>query len=153
MEEEKEAPVEPKKIYIEYENAFKYFAEIRSMIMHENNLINQRAAWMWTLQGLLFGSMSFLWKYHWIPVIIISVVGLMSCVSIGFSLYRATQAISELKDNAKNFNEKYETDYILPPIIGLPIEKFKLLLPWYCMPCVLGIAWVGIFWFRLIWKP
>ncbi|MCP4700878.1 MAG: hypothetical protein GY862_29090 [Gammaproteobacteria bacterium] len=140
-------------ISIDYEQAFKYNAEIRAMIMHENTLLNQRIGWMWTLQGLLFTAMSLLWKDHSAPgiVIIISLVGLLSSVSIGYSFSRATAAIRGLLKTADDFKEEHANQFKLPPTIGLRTsDSLQWLLPWKSMPFVIGAAWIGIAVFHFI---
>ena len=82
-----------------------FIAVIRSMIQHENTLLNQRMVWMWTLQGLLFSAIGFLWKFNKLPVLIISLVGFLSCFSIGYSLNRANKAIKDLLSIASNYKK------------------------------------------------
>ena len=101
----------------DYDQIYKYVAEIRSMIQHENALLNARMGWMWTLQGLLFGAISFLWEIHWILILIISLVGILSSISIGYSCIRASNAVGSLLEIAKDFKEKNASYYILPPTL------------------------------------
>lgn len=43
------------------EQAEKWAETIRTVIMHESEVINQRITWLMTTQGLLFASLGFAW--------------------------------------------------------------------------------------------
>ena len=63
---------------------------------HEDDLLNHRMTWMWTLQGLLFTALGLLWRVHVLPAVLICIVGLLSCVSIGFSLRCSVRALQNM---------------------------------------------------------
>lgn len=128
-----------------YEQAFKYIAEIRAMIMHENDLISQRMGWMFTSQSIFFGVVGFLWeKQHPELIAVVSLVGLLSCISIGHALFGASQAIKKLCNDAKDFQDKYQK-FQLPPTIGLRrLSGPQWVSPWKLMPFVLSLAWIVI---------
>ena len=73
---------------IDCDEANRYVGIIREMIRHEDQLLNHRLTWMWTLQGLLFSAAAFLWKSEGIPVLVIANVGLLSSITIGYSIKR-----------------------------------------------------------------
>lgn len=134
---------------ITYEQATGYLAVIRDMIKHENNLVNQRLSWMFTLQGLLFTATSFLWKTSILPVIVFGLVGTISCISIGYTLTRALTAIKDLLAIAQDYKKSLPENMILPPIIGSRHKAIEWLLPSRLLPWVLGIAWIAILIFRI----
>lgn len=101
-----------------YERAANYLDVIRNMILHENELINQRLTWLFALQGLLFGAISFLWNTHLFPIVIISLVGIISSISIGYTLARGLNTIKELLVIAREFKDDLPKDMIFPPTIG-----------------------------------
>jgi len=117
-----------------YDQIYRYVAEIRSMIQHENTLLNARMGWMWALQGFLFGAIGFLWEIHWIPILIIALVGFLSSISIGYSCIRASNAIGSLLDIARDFKEENASYYILPPTLGARTKGIQWLLPWKFLP-------------------
>ena len=69
---------------------------------HEDDLLNHRMTWMWTLQGLLFTALGLLWAVHPLPACLITIVGLASCISVGFAPQCGVRAIHNL-DNAREW--------------------------------------------------
>ena len=123
-------------------NNDEYAAIVRSMIEHENTLINQRMTWMWTLQGLLVAAVGIMWDIHYLLIFLICAFGFFSCVSVGISLKSALRAIDSLLKDANT--RLSEGGYDGPRVIGSPgirpvISKFQPgnLLPWLMM-----IVWV-----------
>ena len=136
-----------------FDEFYRHIAEIRAMIQHENTLLNARMGWMWALQGLLFSAMSFLWKVHWIPVLIIAMVGLLSSISIGYSCIRASNAVGDLLKMAKDFKDTQAIQYVLPPTLGARTKGVQWLLPWKFLTWVFGVSWVLIIFYRLNSTP
>ncbi len=132
-----------------FDEAYRHIAEIRSMIQHENTLLNTRMGWMWALQGLLFSSMSFLWPIHNALVVLVAIVGLLSTISIGYSCVRASKSVRELLRISKEFKKTTAKAYELPPTIGARTKGVQWLLPWKFLTFVFGAAWVFIIFFRL----
>ena len=138
---------------ISYEEAANFVAVIRSMIQHEDALLNQRLNWMWTLQGLLFAAASFIWNVDWVPVLIIASVGLIACVSIGYSINRGMRAVKDLLGIARQYkkeeyNEKGKTPS-LPPTIGSRRKAIEWLLPARVLPWIMALAWIALIIYRI----
>jgi hypothetical protein len=70
---------------VTYEQAVDYLTIVRDMIKHENELVNQRLTWMFTLQGPLFAASSFLWKENILPVMVFGFVGITSNILICYT--------------------------------------------------------------------
>jgi len=134
---------------ITYEQAADYLTVIREMIKHENELVNQRLSWLFTLQGLLFTATSFLWKATMLPVIVFSFVGIISCISIGYTLRRGLNAIKELLALKSDYKKPLPKNWIFPPTIGARSKAKEWILPAMLLPWVLGIAWIAILIFRV----
>ena len=108
-----------------FDQAYRHIAEIRAMIQHENTLLNARMGWMWVLQGLLFRTMSFLWKIHWAPVALMAIVGILSSISIGYGCVRASNAVGDLLKIAKEFKDTQAKQYELPPLLAQEPKEFS----------------------------
>ena len=132
---------------VTYAEASEYLAVIREMIRHENDLVNQRLGWMFTLQGLLFAAASF-WKAAVLPFTVLGLVGILSCISIGYTLARGLTAIKELLAIAHDY-KKALPDMVLPPLIGARRKATDWLLPGRLLPWVLGTAWASLLAFRI----
>ena len=98
-----------------YEHAAEYVGVIRQMIQHEDDLLNHRLTWMWTLEGLLFGAVGFMWKESVAPLIAIATVGLFSCISVGYSLDSGLRAVRDLLGMASSFKDQLPETIELPP--------------------------------------
>lgn len=136
-----------------HDEATEYSTVIRGMIKHENELANQRLTWMFTLQGLLFAAASYLWKDCILPVMVFGFVGIISCISIGYFLYRGHKAIKnllEIGSGYKKFLKSLPPGTVFPPLIGIEDKTIDWLLPTLLLPSVLGIAWIAILIFRII---
>ena len=127
-----------------------FVSVVREMIRHEDVLLNQRLTWMWTLQGLLFGATSVLWGKDWRGVVIIALVGLLSCISIGYSLSRGLKAVRELLGMAADRKKELGESVKIPPTIGARSKAIEWLLPGYFLPWVFGVAWVLVIVLRIL---
>ena len=120
-----------------------YAAITRSMIEHENTLLNHRMTWMWTLQGLLVAATGVMWNIHFSLVLLICVFGFCSSISVGVSLRSALRAISSL---LKDWGDRVSSDseYNGPRVIGSPaIRRYITVLhPWNFLPWLMAIVWV-----------
>lgn len=112
---------------------------IRSMIQHEDNLINQRLSWTFTAQSFLIAGLSFLWgKDKSQPLIAtIAIFGVVTNGSILYSLLDAIRAINKLKSLGKRLN--LELNQI--PLQGSS-EGTDLLFPWFVVPASLILFWL-----------
>lgn len=119
---------------------------LRAMVRHENDLIHQRLGWMFTLQGLLFTAVGFLWRTSGFLTEVLGAVGLLSCLSIGYTLARGLGAIKTLLSHA-TAREKLSLHPGVP-IIGASREPVEWLLPARFLPWVLGAAWLTLLSYR-----
>ena len=133
----------------EYEQAESFITTIREMIQHENILMNQRLTWMWTLHGFLFGITAFLWNSALFPLLIIAVVGLLSCITTFYTCNRALNAIKRLLKKAKEYKKDLPKEFDFPPIIGSAGKAKEWLLPAVAMPATLGFAWIVLLIYRI----
>lgn len=97
-----------------------------------------------TLQGLLFASLGFAWESNAENLIILlSVVGVLTSISILYMLYLAQRAIANL---IKKWNLNKPQEYDGPDIVGIwpkrPIER--LLSPSFILPMLFTIAWIVV---------
>lgn len=111
---------------------------IRSMIQHENTLMNHRMTWMLVFQGFLFTSLGLSWSQTALLHILVSVIGGLSCLSFGYSLHCARCAIEKLEQSAKEFGHPFPIGW------GIKEARFQFLLPWILLPRAIGIVWVII---------
>ncbi len=115
---------------------------IRSMIAHENQLMNQRTTWLVTVQGLLFAALGFAWDRHGAqPLIFIlcllgTAVSLLSLVG----LVAASRAIHRLY---AWWQANRPADYAGPDVVGLP-PRTEYLNPWHLLPVLFVLAWVAV---------
>jgi hypothetical protein len=126
---------------------------IREMIRHEDTILNHRLTWMWTLQGLLFAAAGVLWDKDKRGVVIMGVVGILSCVSIGYSLSRGLRAVKELLGLAASHKRHIGEGVELPPTIGARTKAIEWLLPGRLLPWVFGLAWASVIVLRLFLTP
>ncbi len=136
-------------------DAKEYFSIIRGMINHEDQLVNQRLTWMWTLQALLFAAVSFNREENPFFSIVISILGIVSSASIGYQMRRGDIAIMALRKLSAEHKEKLPKGCRLAPVIGVEEvnRSKKWLLPNYLLPWVFAVAWIlimiqSIFFFR-----
>ena len=132
-----------------HEHAADYVGVIRQMIQHEDNLLNHRLTWMWTLEGLLFGAAGFMWKESVAPLIAVGTVGLLSCISVGYSLDRGLRAVRDLLGIAGRFKDQLPKTIALPPTIGSRRPAIEWLLPGRFLPWVFGTAWIVLIGLRV----
>jgi hypothetical protein len=136
---------------LSYQNAASFLETIRDMIKHENLLIDQRLTWLFTLQGLLFGAVSFLWdKNLGLLIYIASILGFISCISIGYNLNRGYSAIKDLLLLAHNYKTGLPNNMIFPPTIGSRKKAFEYILPGRILPWVFGVSWIAMLTYRII---
>jgi hypothetical protein len=127
-----------------------FVSVVREMIWHEDVLLNQRLTWMWALQALLFAAAGVFWEKEWRGVIIIGVVGLLCCISIGYSLARGLKSVRELLVVASNHKKRLGEGVEIPPTIGPSTKATEWLLPAYLLPWVFGLAWISIIALRVL---
>lgn len=112
---------------------------VRSMIQHEDNLINQRLSWTFTTQSFLIAGLSFLWGKDKSQLLIaaIAVFGVITNGSILYSLLDAINAINKLKSLGRKLNLE------LSPIpVQGSSDGIDYLFPWFVVPVSLILFWV-----------
>lgn len=70
-------------------------------VKHENEMINHRLSWLWTLQGLLFATFGYMLKdntktFNKFPISVICLVDIASYASVGYSLWKGRQVLTVL---------------------------------------------------------
>jgi hypothetical protein len=121
---------------------------IRAMIMHENEIINDRLTWLLTFQGLLLASLGFAWGAKGSKPLVRIFAGLgivVSVVSV-FGLLTATNAMYGLVDW---WSQHRPADYAGPDVIGASVplrwpRVFRYLTPWNLFPLLFVVAWIAI---------
>ena len=130
-------------------NTEEYAQITRSMIQHENELINHRMGWMWALQGLLAAAASFIWKNEVAVVQLLCAFGFLSSISFALCFRSSTRAIDKLHQGWKDYASKHP-GYEGPPVIGAfePNKIFTYLYPWYSLPWLSALFWMTLAWIR-----
>ncbi len=117
----------------------------RSMIEHENILLNHRMTWMWTLQGLLIAAVVFAWDQDTVLLWLICIFGVLSSASFGLSFISSVIAINNLLSLWHKYADKNQ-GYEGPTVIGSPANQkiptaFK---PWGLLPWLSVVFWIAI---------
>jgi hypothetical protein len=134
----------------DYEKALEHLSVYREMIRHENDLLDKRLGWLFTLQGFLFTSISFIWDKNDYAVLILCVVGILTCISIGYTLGRGANATFDLVTNANKYKKSFPDTYQFPPVIGAKRKAIEWLLPSRILPWIIGSSWLILFAIKLI---
>ena len=126
-------------------------AAIRSMIEHENVLLNDRINWLVTIQGLLFAALSFNWNKSNTELLItvLSLLGITASLSAWTSFDLSNKAKKEL---VETWDEGKPGGYEGPDVIGKrSFEKnwVRHLRPWYLLPKLLILSWLSVLY--LVW--
>ena len=116
-------------------------------IKHENDLINHRLSWLWTLQGLLFAAFGLIAKetkaFGELPISVICGVGIVSCLSVGYGVWKGHQVLDGLKPVATALAARIESSLSLEPKSPTPQSShLAFLFPWRCLPWIMLIAWL-----------
>jgi hypothetical protein len=122
-----------------------YASISRSMIEHENALLNHRMTWMWTLQGMLIGATAFTWETSLLLLSIISFLGFVAAVSFGLSFLSSLRAINNIIEGWHQFSAS-NPGYDGPPIIGSNRKGniHTLFKPWGALPWLVALLWLVI---------
>lgn len=130
-----------------------YALIIRDMIRHENEITNNRLTWMLVLQGILFVASASFWRIHWLPLLIITILGVVTSISFFYALLLSRKARIYLRSLWKKKIEKQkELVERIPPVAGdAPIQhRFPTLNPWLFLPWVFVSCWVALFLSRIL---
>ncbi len=132
-------------------NPEEYSSISRSMIEHENELLNHRMTWMWTFQGLLMGATAFAWEDSKMLLGIISFIGFTSAISFGLSFVSALRAIKNILTNWDKYSSE-NPGYEGPSVIGSDRKGgiHTFFKPWGALPWIVAFLWLGIATLKLI---
>ena len=128
-------------------NPSEYWKSIRQMLDHENTLVNNRYTWMLASQSLLFAALGVFWGKELFVEIIICIVGLVSTISVGYSLYLADRAIRNLLCDWRKYSKGKNVSQ-LPPMYGLTKKWSPFGFPWLIVPPTVALAWLAI----ILWR-
>lgn len=118
-------------------------------LKHENDMLNHRLSWLWTLQGLLFASFGLLLENisaGKLPISTICAVGICSCISVGYSVQKGHQVLNSIRPSINTILRKIESDLALDETKTVKSGCFAFLHPWRFMPWVICVAWAVLLW-------
>jgi hypothetical protein len=121
---------------------------IRTMIRHENDLVNHRLTWLLALEGFLFAGIGFAWDK--LPdnkcdlVFLFSVIGMAAAGSATVVLDAAHYAIMTL---GYWWDRHKPKDFLGPDVMGYRGHHwlFGLFVPWRLIPPTLVVVWLLLF--------
>ena len=114
---------------------------VRSMIEHENILLNNRIALALITQGFLIIAMGIFWNKNQFVLVLITLVGILSSISFWYTFRSTHIAIENLYRSHK---------YCKPPIMGDKESQIKILLIWNFLPLILIGFWLAILLFYVV---
>lgn len=125
---------------------------IRSMIEHENNLLNNRITWLMTIQGLLFTGLGFAWDKQDAGglVIAFTLLGIFVALSAFTVLPFFSLSVKSLIAWWDNYRTLH--DYDGPDIVGFRSSRSEvwwLLRPWRALPFIFILGWLVILFVHL----
>lgn len=138
-----------------FEAMQQYLDLITEQLFHENELLNDRMHWMWTLQGLLFAGLGMVSKDLKNKFIAFSMclVGLVSCLSIGYSILIGQDVLNVLNVQVNEIASALETKIGVKPIHLDGGGKTNIFMPWIILPWFLGLVWLALGLYILFAKP
>ncbi len=120
---------------------------IRKLIMHENELVNQRIGWLLQSQGLLFAALSIAWAD--VPkslILVLAVLGITVALSLWTTLRMYNPAVKgRVNWLEERLPEGRSLDDLL--IIGRRAEVRglrKLFRPWHALPLIFTLGWIAV---------
>lgn len=127
---------------------------VRTLICHENELVNQRIGWLVQTQGLLFAALAFAWDKAPRLSYILAGVGIATSLSIGIAIYFYSRAVPSLEAWWEEHVPEQQREN--RRVIGLPSRPTglaRLVRPWIALPVVFILSWVGVIFVRLATAP
>ena len=120
---------------------------IRELIMHENELVNQRIGWLVQAQGLLFATLAFAWaEAPRALTLVLSVLGTAVALSLWTALRMYSPAVrGRVNWLAERLPEGIELDEVL--VIGRRAESRglgKIMRPWRALPMIFVLGWLAV---------
>lgn len=120
---------------------------IRSMICHENDLVNHRIQWLVTLEGLLFAALSVAWDKLPEFTYVLSGMGILAALSSGFSLHAARVAIHRL---CHWWEDNKTADYHGPDVVGyISTSWMSRVASWHSLPWLFLAGWLALIGLRI----
>ena len=124
-----------------------YYEQMRDLLKHEDSLMGQRMNGLFTVQGILFAAVGFVWR-EYADRRIILMIGAIGCIAAalyGIELYLGNRAI---KDILREWDEggRQRAGNNPPRLIGYrePMPLLASFLPSKIAAVVLILCWVGI---------
>lgn len=132
-----------------------YLDLITEQLFRENELLNDRMHWMWTLQGLLFAGLGMVTKDFKNKFIAFSMclVGLVSCLSIGYSILIGQDVLNVLNIQVNEIAVALESKIGVKAINLDGGGNTNILMPWILLPWFLGVVWLALGLYILFAKP
>jgi hypothetical protein len=135
---------------------------IRSMIQHENDLLNHRIQWFLIINGFLLTATATLKNKQLDEIrlmIIIAIVGLLVCISFWFSLGIGRRGVGRLADMWEHYRDLYYR-HEQPAgchqigVLGWRSNKWaSKAAPWFALPIIFSAVWILLFFTYLTSKP
>lgn len=118
---------------------------IRELIRLENDALNWRMGWFLTLQGFLFAALAFAWDEDAELIVVLSVIGILSSLSVGILLRYGILAMKRLEEDLRPDSQErvIGRKYSETPAIIL------FLLPWHLLPLLFIGAWIAVIFIRV----
>ncbi len=133
----------------------KRLSDVSAQVQHENELLNHRLTWMWTLQGLLFAAYGFLSResIEKFTATTVCVVGIVSCISIGYSLLVGVKVLDIINPVANDLRKDIDTrlDRVPTGISGKP-SFWAFLFPWIILPWFMAGTWLVLLVYTLAFR-
>ena len=127
---------------------------IRTMIQHENDLLNHRIQWLLTINGFLLAATgAIIGKQGPEVALLIDVfasVGIAVCFSFYFSLGIGRKGVGRLADTWEHYRKLfYQNDepsgcHQIGVLGWRSNPVASKLAPWYSLPFVFGVAWFSV---------
>jgi hypothetical protein len=116
---------------------------VRTMIRHEDDVMNHRLSWFVALNGLLFASLGFSWGDAPELIPVLAAVGAVSSLSWIVPLFLSDSAIRRL---VEDWRRNKPHNYRGPDVIAQPPmpRLAHLFLPWLLLPVLLAAAWTAV---------
>jgi len=120
-----------------------YLSMIFEQIRHENDLLNHRTTWMLTVQGLLFAALALFLKDrpNRLAASIVCLIGIVSCVSMGYSLWVGARLLNELNIHANELSSIVAKNLSIKAIKTTATASYAFLLPWKLLPWFFAVVW------------
>ena len=120
---------------------------VRELIMHENELVNQRLGWLIQVQGLLFAALAFAWAEAPRSLTLVLVgLGIAVALSLRTAIGMYSPAVrGRVKWLEERLPEHVSIDEAL--VIGRKAESRgigKLMRPWRALPIIFVIGWIAV---------